>query len=43
MFQKKKKENKKIGINVEHNIKRTYENGVKNYEYGRGGKCVCHG
>ena len=31
MFRKKKKENKKMGINVEHNTKHTYE---------YGGKCV---
>jgi hypothetical protein len=47
-FQEKKKGNKKIGINVEPNTKRTYElfvcyeDGVKMYEYGRGGKCVCN-
>ena len=28
-FRKKKKENKKMGINVEHNTKYTYEYGVK--------------
>ena len=28
-FQKKKKQNKKIDLNVEHNTKHTYEYGVK--------------